>query len=153
MPNKFLRLSGGLIMAAALLPGSALAANATASRSDATIESKVTKALSTKSAFHNVEATTEDGIVTLSGTTELYQQKLDAAKKVRHTEHVAGVRNLIEVSGTNISDDELRHKLARKLTIESAMPITLSARSLWTSRTGWPALVARSIRTWTALRH
>ena len=51
----------------------------------------------------------------LSGTTELYQQKLDAAKKIRHTEHVAGVRNLIEVSGAQVSDDELRQKLARKL--------------------------------------
>jgi osmotically-inducible protein OsmY len=102
-------------MVAALLPGAALAANATASRFDATIENKVKNTLSTKSAFHNVEATTEDGIVTLSGTTELYRQKLDAAKKVRNTEHMAGVRNLIEVSGANISDDELRQKLARKL--------------------------------------
>src|SRR5438270_74406 len=29
--------------------------------------------------------------------------------------HVAGVRNLIEVSGAQVSDDELRQKLARKL--------------------------------------
>ena len=114
MTNKFLRLAGGLVLAAALLPG-ALAANVAASRYDAAIESQVKNTLSKKPAFHNVEATTEDGIVTLSGTTELYQQKLDAAKKIRHAEHVAGVRNLIEVSGAQVSDDELRQKLARKL--------------------------------------
>src|SRR5437868_14684516 len=106
MRNKFLRLVGGLVLAAVLLPG-ALAANVAASRYDAAIESQVKNTLSKKPAFHNVEATTDDGIVTLSGTTELYQQKLDAAKKIRHAEHVAGERDLIDVHGAHVKADQL----------------------------------------------
>jgi len=57
---------------------------------------------------------TEDGIVTPSGTVDLYQQKLDAAKKVRKLNKVQGVRNLLAVS-TTVPDAELAAKLDRKL--------------------------------------
>jgi hyperosmotically inducible protein len=45
----------------------------------------------------------------------LYQQELDAAKKVRKTEHVQGVRNQIAVNGTGVTDDALTAKLDRGL--------------------------------------
>jgi osmotically-inducible protein OsmY len=45
----------------------------------------------------------------------VYQQKLDAAKKVRKTKQVQGVRNLIEVAGKNVPDDQLDAQLDRKL--------------------------------------
>ena len=57
----------------------------------------------------------EDGIVTLTGTVDLYQRKLDAAKLARKIANVQGVRNLITVAGTNIPDEQLEQKLARKL--------------------------------------
>ena len=41
------------------------------------------KRLEQKKQFNNVRSTVEDGIVTLTGTVDLYQQKLDAAKRVR----------------------------------------------------------------------
>ena len=70
--------------------------------------------LAAKKEFRNLRAATEDGIVTLTGTVDLYQQKLDAAKKVRKTEKVQGVRNLIEVS-SNVPDAQLAAQLDRKL--------------------------------------
>jgi hyperosmotically inducible periplasmic protein len=51
----------------------------------------------------------------LTGNVDLYQQKLDATKNIRKLANVQGVRNLIEVSGKDISDAELTAQLDRKL--------------------------------------
>ena len=67
-----------------------------------------------KQEFRNLRARTDDGIVTLSGTVDLYQQKLDATKKVRKLDKVQGVRNEVAVSST-APDAELAAKLERKL--------------------------------------
>jgi osmotically-inducible protein OsmY len=91
-----------------------LAAQTIASRHDDDIQSRVSQQLADKKEFRNLHAATEDGIVTLTGTVDLYQQKLDAAKKVRKTENVQGVRNLIEVS-SNVPDAQLAAQLDRKL--------------------------------------
>jgi len=64
--------------------------------------------------FQNVHATVEDGIVTLTGTVPTYMDKLEAERHVRHIEHLAGVRNDIQVD-TTVPDDVLREKLANKL--------------------------------------
>ena len=92
----------------------ALAAETTsASRFDSTIQSKVTQ-LTTRKEFRKVQASVEDGIVILTGNVDLYQQKLDTAKKVRKIANVQGVRNLIAVNG-NVSDAQLTATLDRKL--------------------------------------
>ena len=65
--------------------------------------------------FQNVQSRVEDGIVTLNGTVGLFQDKVDAAKKVKKLSNVAGVRNHIVVAGTTLSDDQLQQKLAKKL--------------------------------------
>src|SRR6476660_4428102 len=91
-----------------------LAAQTTSARYDSDIQSRVTQQLAKKQEFRNLQATTEDGIVTLSGTVDLYQQKLDAAKKVRKLDKVQGVRNLIAVS-SSAPDAEVQAKLERKL--------------------------------------
>ena len=91
-----------------------LAAQTNSARYDSDIQSRVTQQLAKKQEFRNLQATTEDGIVTLSGTVDLYQQKLDAAKKVRKLDKVQGVRNLIAVS-SSAPDAELEAKLERKL--------------------------------------
>jgi hyperosmotically inducible protein len=62
-----------------------------------------------------VQANVEDGIVTLTGTVDLYQRKLDAAKDARKTSNVQGVRNLITVAGPDVADEQLEDKLATKL--------------------------------------
>ncbi len=91
-----------------------LAAETISSRYDGDIQSRVSQQLAAKKEFRNLHAATEDGIVTLTGTVDMYQQKLDAAKKVRKTEKVQGVRNLIEVS-SNVPDAQLAAQLDRKL--------------------------------------
>jgi len=101
-------------LAVALLGTGLLAQTTSAARYDNTIQTKVAQKLAEKKEFRNLKASTEDGIVTLIGTVEVYQQKLDAAKKVRKIADVQGVRNLIAVS-TTVPDPELTAQLDRKL--------------------------------------
>ena len=112
--KAFLR-SFGWFVGVSVLSASMLAQTTSASRYDSTIQAKVSQQLATKSEFHNVQAAVEDGIVTLSGNVDLYQQKLDAVRKIRKTENVQGVRNLIAVAGKTVPDAELAAQLDRKL--------------------------------------
>jgi hyperosmotically inducible protein len=109
----FMKLAG--VLAVGLL-STALMADTAASRYDNQIETKVTQKLASKSQFRDVKANVEDGIVTLTGTVDLYQRKLDAAKAARKAPNVAGVRNLITVAGPNVPDTQLADKLGTKLT-------------------------------------
>ncbi len=104
----------GLFLAVGVLTAGLMAQTA-GGRYDQTIQTKVTEKLAARQEFRNVQATVEDGIVSLSGTVDLYQQKLDAAKKARKTAEVQGVRNLIAVEGKSVSDAELAAQLDRKL--------------------------------------
>ena len=83
---------------------SAVASTATTAY-DNSIRASVTKKLADKSELREVQAAVEDGIVTLTGTVASYPDKLEAAKKAK-ADHVAGVRNLIEVSATSIADSD-----------------------------------------------
>jgi hyperosmotically inducible protein len=105
----------GSLATVTLLSALMAAQAASVGRYDSSIQQKVTQKLSEKKQFRNVQTSVEDGIVTLRGTVDLYQDKLDAAKKIRKDDHVAGVRNLIEVAGPAVSDVELQSKLAKKL--------------------------------------
>lgn len=82
---------------------------------DAEIQARLAAQLQKKSAFQDVHASVEDGVVTLQGTVDSYRHKLDAEKKARKQEHVAGVRDLVAVAGPEVSDAALRQTLARKL--------------------------------------
>ena len=97
------------------LSGLALAASSGAGRYDQSIQVQVSQQLAAKKEFRDIQASTEDGIVTLTGRVDLYQQKLDAAKKVRKLANTQGVRNLIEVAGATIPDAQLAAQLDRKL--------------------------------------
>ena len=94
--------------------GVSLAAQTASARYDSDIQSRVVQQLTKKQEFRNLQASTEDGIVTLSGTVDLYQQRLDAAKRVRKLDKVQGVRNEVAVRST-VPDAELAAKLERKL--------------------------------------
>lgn len=104
----------GTLLAVGLL-SIALVAQPTVSRYDNQIQAAVTQKLASKSQFSNVQARVEDGIVSLTGTVDLYQRKLDAAKLARKTANVQGVRNLVTVAGPNLPDAQLEEKLATKL--------------------------------------
>jgi hyperosmotically inducible protein len=105
----------GALMAAALLSVTLFADTGAASRYDNEVQTAVTHKLEAKKQFRDVKASVEDGIVTLTGSVDLYQRKLDAAKLARKAAHVQGVRNLITVGGPDVPDAQLEQKLATKL--------------------------------------
>jgi len=86
-----------------------------AAQYDASIESKVTQKLGSKKAFRDIRSTVEDGVVTLTGNVDLYEQKLDVGKSIHKLSHVQGVHNLIAVTGKDVPDTELVAQLDRKL--------------------------------------
>ncbi|MFI5087747.1 MAG: BON domain-containing protein [Terriglobales bacterium] len=101
-----------LLLAASMALGSLALAE---TGRDAEIQARLAAQLEKKSEFKDVRATTQDGIVTLQGTVDSYRHKLDAEKKARKQDHVAGVRDLVTVAGPEVSDIALRDKLAKKL--------------------------------------
>jgi hyperosmotically inducible periplasmic protein len=109
------KFMGGML-AVGLLSATLVAQPAAATRYDNQIQTAVAQKLAAKKQFQEVKSSVEDGIVTLTGTVDLYQRKLDAAKLARKTANVQGVRNLITVAGPNVPDAQLEQKLDRKLT-------------------------------------
>jgi len=105
----------GTVLAVGLMGAMSLAQTPAATRYDNQIQTTLTQKLASKSQFSNVTASVEDGIVTLTGSVDLYQSKLDAAKLARKTANSQGVRNLLTVAGPNVPDAQLEQKLAKKL--------------------------------------
>jgi osmotically-inducible protein OsmY len=98
-----------------LFSATLLAQPSSTARYDSQIQETVSHKLGTKKQFTDVKSSVEDGVVTLSGTVDLYQRKLDAAKLAKKSAHVQGVRNLIAVAGPSVPDAQLEDKLATKL--------------------------------------
>ncbi len=115
MTARSLLKAAGSLLAAGLLNATLVAQTAAATRFDNQIQTSVTEKLGNKSQFSDVKSSVEDGIVTLTGTVDLYQRKLDAAKLARKTASVQGVDNLITVAGPSVPDEQLERKLAQKL--------------------------------------
>src|ERR1700757_4610965 len=104
-----------LISLVGLLSLGLAAQTSSAARNDKATAAAVEQKLPAKSKFQSVHASVEDGIVTLTGIVDLYQDKLDAAKDIRKTKNVEGVRNLITVAGPAVSDSDLHAQLSRKI--------------------------------------
>jgi osmotically-inducible protein OsmY len=102
----------------ALLVLLSMTAMASTGRYDQQIQQTVSQKIHDAKQLQSVSSSVEDGIVTLTGTVGLYQDKLDAAKKVKKLANVSGVRNDIEVAGTTVSDGQLQQKLARQLAFD-----------------------------------
>jgi hyperosmotically inducible periplasmic protein len=113
--TKNMKNVAGALIAVVLLSVTLFADTGAASRYDNQVQTAVTHKLDAKKQFRDVKASVEDGIVTLTGSVDLYQRKLDAAKLARKAAHVQGVRNLITVGGPDVPDAQLEQKLATKL--------------------------------------
>ena len=105
----------GLAVSAALLVLLSMTAMAATGRYDQQIQQAVSQKIRDAGRLQNVSASVEDGIVTLTGPVNLYQDKLDAAKKIKKLANVTGIRNDIAVAGETVPDGQLQHKLAKKL--------------------------------------
>jgi osmotically-inducible protein OsmY len=65
--------------------------------------------------FKNVKVDALDQIVNLTGTVDLVADKMDADRKAHKVDKVKGVENDIQVAGKQVSDAELREKIANRL--------------------------------------
>ena len=119
MTKKTCKSIGGMLavgmLAVGLLSATLAAQTPAAARYDDQIQAAVAHKLAAKKQLSDIKSSVQDGVVTLTGSVDLYQRKLDAAKLAKKTSHVEGVRNLIAVVGPNIPDEQLEAKLDRKL--------------------------------------
>lgn len=100
--------------AIALLAAMLFVAAAFAQNNDSQLQGAVQKALS-GSEFQGIQANVENGVVTLTGTTDLVAKKIKADQKVHHVRGVTAVRNEIQVSGPEIPDQQLQQELLKKI--------------------------------------
>jgi hyperosmotically inducible protein len=99
----------------ALLVLLSMTAMAATGRYDQQIQQAVSQKIHDAKHLQSVSSRVEDGIVTLSGTVSLYQDKLDAAKKIKKLANVGGVRNDIVVAGETVPDGQLQKKLTKQV--------------------------------------
>ena len=99
----------------ALLVLLSITAMAATGRYDQQIQQAVSQKIQSVKHLQNVNSSVEDGIVTLTGTADLYQDKLNAGKKIKKLPNVAGVRNDITVAGQTVPDAQLQKKLSKEL--------------------------------------
>jgi hyperosmotically inducible periplasmic protein len=113
MKKQSLAMSMAMIMA--LLVLLSMTVMASTGRYDQQIQQAANHKLHNEKHLQSVNTSVEDGIVILTGTVSLYQDKLDAAKKVKKLSNVSGVRNDITVAGESVPDAQLAKKLTKKL--------------------------------------
>ena len=92
---------------------------------DPKVQADITHQLDNKH-LRGVAAKVQDGVVTLTGTVQSFQDKLDAGKRVAKLEKVGEVKqvdNQIRVEGgADVSDQVLAQKPASKLSINNLVP-------------------------------
>jgi osmotically-inducible protein OsmY len=81
---------------------------------DQQIQKDVEKLVQGKKEFQGVTATTDDQIVTLNGTVNLYMDRMNLEKRVKRIKNVDGIRNHVTIN-SNVSDEKLRETLGDKL--------------------------------------
>ena len=96
MKKQFIAVTMALLV---LLSMTAMAATG---RYDEQIQQAISHKIHDAKKLQAVNSSVEDGIVTLTGTVNLYQDKLDAAKKIKKLANVTGVRNDIVVAGSTV---------------------------------------------------
>jgi hyperosmotically inducible protein len=90
---------------------SAMAENAP---NDSRIQAELTKSLS-NTKFKNIQASVQNGVVSLTGSVKVYAVKADAEKKARKVKTVSAVRDDIQVAGPAVPDQVLERKLMGKI--------------------------------------
>src|SRR5678816_3898734 len=83
-----------VVLAIGVFASQALAAGG---KYDQQIQDDVTKYLQSKKEFQGVKSSVDDQIVTLTGSVNLYNDKLNLEKKVKRMKNVDGVRNHVDV--------------------------------------------------------
>ena len=108
----FLRFPVGKV--AALSLALAFAVPKTFALTDTELQSAVQKVLSSPK-FVSVQTSVQNGIVTLSGTVDMYDVKEEADRKTHRVKGVVAVRDEIQVAGPEVPDQELQEKLVKAI--------------------------------------
>jgi hyperosmotically inducible periplasmic protein len=108
------RRAGLLVLAGVLALAGSMRVLAQDGGNDGQVQADVMKALDNKR-FKDVKVSVHNGVVTLTGTVDLYSAKQDADNRAHHRKDVKGVENQIQVAGPVVEDVTLRNKLAEKL--------------------------------------
>jgi osmotically-inducible protein OsmY len=96
------------------LVAAALALPVVLAQNDSETQAAVQRAL-TASRFKGVQANVRGGVVTLTGTVDLLDTKLNADSKVRHVHGIRALRDTIQVNAPEISDQQLQGKLEKTI--------------------------------------
>lgn len=112
MKGKLLAQSATLLLAFT----AALSASASVT-SDPAIQQEIQSKLKNKQ-FSQVTVASNNGIVTLTGTVDKYQAKVDAEKKARKLAGVKEVDDRVQVAGKQVPDAVLQATLNRKLSYD-----------------------------------
>lgn len=83
-------------------------------QTDSEIQSTVQKALGGPK-FARIQVSVQSGIVTLSGTVDVYDTKEQADRKTHRVKGVVAVRDEIQVAGPDVPDQELQEKLVKAI--------------------------------------
>jgi hyperosmotically inducible periplasmic protein len=102
-----------------------------AQTNDAQLQQDVAKALH-GSQFKQVQASVQNGTVTLTGSVDVVAAKMSADQKAHHVKGVAGVNNEIQVSTAEIPDAQLQTKLIKAITYDlwGNVPVQFQAVSV-----------------------
>lgn len=84
-------------------------------QNDNNLQAEVVNKALNKPNLKGVQATTHDGVVTLTGTVPLFALKQEADKRTHKIKGVQAVSNEIQVAGTNLPDSVLEAKLAKAI--------------------------------------
>jgi hyperosmotically inducible protein len=98
-----------------LLLASAVALPAAFGQGNGQLQSQVQKQLK-GSQFKNVQVSTQGNDVSLTGTVNSYEDKLQAEKKVHKVRGVAAINDQIQVGGPNVPDSQLQNKVLNRVT-------------------------------------
>lgn len=115
-----MRLGNGAVYVLGLALVGGLAASAQVSRSamDTQIAEHLRTEFASQKKLANLQPTVEDQIVTLTGTVPDYRAKLEALRAARQVESANGVIDRIRVAGVTVPDQELKEKIATRLTYD-----------------------------------
>ena len=83
-------------------------------KSDSRLQAELTKSLS-NAKFKDVHANVQDGVVTLTGTVDVYGVKEDAIKRAKKIKAATVVNDNIEIGGPTVPDEVLQRKVLGKI--------------------------------------
>lgn len=102
---------------AAFALAAALVAPVAFAQNDGQAQTAAQKALS-GSRFKGIQVSVQNGVATLTGSTDLLDNKLAADQKVRHVKGVQAIRDEVQVNGPEMSDQQLAQTVGKKINSE-----------------------------------